>query len=106
MCLERSVRVGRAQLLPPGRSSAKRGAAAARAAPKRAKKEPEADGDLLAMFAARRKEREDGFDAFAAKWQTIADEEQRDAEVKARRRAKPKTGNAHTAAKKNNKLKG
>ena len=36
----------------------------------------EPSSDLLAMFASRRAERQQGFDAFAAKWERISAEEE------------------------------
>eukprot|EP00635_Sarcinochrysidales_sp_CCMP3193_P001453 CAMPEP_0118906962 /NCGR_PEP_ID=MMETSP1166-20130328/10622_1 /TAXON_ID=1104430 /ORGANISM="Chrysoreinhardia sp, Strain CCMP3193" /LENGTH=297 /DNA_ID=CAMNT_0006846319 /DNA_START=74 /DNA_END=967 /DNA_ORIENTATION=+ len=35
----------------------------------------DAPGDLIAMFAARRAQRESGFDAFAKRWQAVSEEE-------------------------------
>ena len=53
-------------LAPPAEVATARAAAAS----------DEPSSDLLAMFASRRAERQQGFDAFAAKWERISAEEE------------------------------
>ena len=57
--------------------SKRRAAPPPKAKAKRSKASDEPPSDLLAMFAARRQERQDGFDAFAARWEEKSKREEK-----------------------------